>query len=108
MHWRDLPYAIYPGIERMCFSGSTVVEEDRVVAFYPGIGAGQMVAIADDPLLLNWDKIGPVNSGMGDADIWKEGDTYYGLVGPRVVRLEGSRPMGIPGRVPDLNAVHPP
>jgi len=81
VHWRDLPYAIYPGVERMCFSGSTVVEEDRVVAFYPGIGAGQMVAIADDPLLLNWDKIGPVNSGHGDSDIWKEGDTYYGLVG---------------------------
>jgi beta-fructofuranosidase len=40
-----------------------------------------MVAIADDPLLLNWDKIGPVNSGHGDADIWKEGDTYYSLVG---------------------------
>ena len=65
----------------MCFSGSTVVEADRVVAFYPGIGAGQMVAISDDPLLLNWDKIGPVNSGHGDSDIWKEGDTYYGLVG---------------------------
>ena len=81
VHWRDLPYAIYPGIERMCFSGSTVVEEDRVVAFYPGIGAGQMVAIADDPLLLNWDKFGPVNSGHGDSDIWKEGNTYYGLVG---------------------------
>ncbi|HZY73505.1 MAG TPA: hypothetical protein VFE22_10405, partial [Edaphobacter sp.] len=81
VHWRDLPYAIYPGPERMCFSGSTLVEENRVVAFYPGIGAGQMVAIADDPLLLNWDKIGPVNSGHGDADIWKEADTYYGLVG---------------------------
>lgn len=81
VHWRDLPYAIYPGVERMCFSGSTVVEADRVVAFYPGIGAGQMVAVADDPLLLNWDKSGPVNSGHGDADIWKEDDTYYGLVG---------------------------
>jgi len=81
VHWRDLPYAIYPGPERMCFSGSTLVEEHRVIAFYPGIGAGQMVAIADDPLLLNWDKIGPVNSGHGDAYIWKEGTTYYGLVG---------------------------
>ena len=81
VHWRDLPYAIYPDIERMCFSGSTVVEADRVVAFYPGIGAGQMVAIADDPLLLNWDKIGPVNSGHGDSDIWKENGKYYGLVG---------------------------
>ena len=81
VHWRDLPYAIYPGTERMCFSGSTVVEKDRVVAYYPGVGAGQMVAVADDPLLLNWDKSGPVNSGVGDSDIWKEGDTYYGLVG---------------------------
>ena len=33
VHWRDLPYAIYPGTERMCFSGSTVAEEGRVVAF---------------------------------------------------------------------------
>lgn len=83
VHWRDLPYAIYPGIERMCFSGATVVEEDRVVAFYPGIGAGQMVATSHDDLLLNWLKLGgkPVNSPMGDSCIWKEGDTYYGLVG---------------------------
>jgi beta-fructofuranosidase len=81
VHWRDLPYAIHPGVERMCFSGGTVVEKDRVVAFYPGIGAGQMVAVADDPLLLNWEKTGPVNSGQGDSDIWKEGDTYCGLVG---------------------------
>jgi beta-fructofuranosidase len=68
----------------MCFSGSTVVEEHQVVAFYPGIGAGQMVAVADDPLLLNWDKTGPVNSGHGDSDIWKEGNIYCGLVGGMV------------------------
>ena len=81
IHWRDLPYAIYPGIEKMSFSGSTLVEKDRVVANYPGIEAGQMVATSHDPLLLNWEKSGPVNSGVGDADIWKEGDTYYGLIG---------------------------
>ncbi|MHB0961461.1 MAG: GH32 C-terminal domain-containing protein [Pirellulaceae bacterium] len=82
IHWRDLPYAIYPGVERMCFSGSTVVEKDQVVAFYPGIGAGQMVAISNDPLLLNWTKLGdrPVNAPRGgDACIWKEGDTYFAL-----------------------------
>ena len=78
--WRDLPYALYPGIEKACFSGSTVVEDDRVVAFYPGVEAGQMVAISRDPLLLNWEKSGPLNSGRGDADIWKEGDTYCGLI----------------------------
>ena len=57
VHWRDLPYAIYPGIERMCFSGGTVVEDKQVVAFYPGIDAGMMVAVSRDPLLLNWEKI---------------------------------------------------
>jgi beta-fructofuranosidase len=83
VHWRDLPYAIYPGIEKMCFSGGTVVEPDQVVAYYPGIAAGQMVAIAKDPLLLNWEKLDscPVDSPCGDSSIWKEGDTYFGLVG---------------------------
>lgn len=96
IHWRDLPYAIYPGTERKVFSGSTVVEKDRVVAFYPGIGTGepvpeypefrvgQMIAISRDPLLLNWEKIGPAKGVRGgDSDIWKEGDTYYGIVGGR-------------------------
>ena len=88
VHWRDLPYAIYPGIEKMCFSGGTVVEKKQVVAFYPGIEAGQMVALAHDPLLLNWEKIegNPVTrpgEPMGDSCIWKEGDTYLGLVGAR-------------------------
>jgi beta-fructofuranosidase len=84
VHWRDLPYAIYPGIERMCFSGSTVVESNQVVAFYPGIGAGQMVAVSRDPLLLNWEKLeaNPVIPGVaGDSCIWKEDDTYLGLLG---------------------------
>ena len=94
VHWRDLPYAIYPGTERMVFSGSTVAEPDRVIAFYPGIGApgphwplaadstiGQMVATARDPLLLNWEKSGPVPTDAGDSDIWKEGDTFFGLIG---------------------------
>ena len=87
VHWKDLPYAIYPGIEKMCFSGSTVVEADRVVAYYPGIAAGQMVATSKDPLLLNWEKQGgePVKGPSGDSCIWKEGDTYFGLVGAGLV-----------------------
>lgn len=87
VRWRDLPYAIHPGIERMCFSGSTLVESNRVIAYYPGIGAGQMVAIAKDPLLLNWEKLGgrPVKGPSGDSCLWREGDTYYGLVGDGLV-----------------------
>src|SRR3990172_8492542 len=57
VHWRDLPLAIYPGIEEKCFSGSTLVEDDRVIAMYHGTRAGNMIAVSADPLLLNWEKI---------------------------------------------------
>ena len=94
VNWTDLPLAIYPGIEEKCFSGSTLVEEDRVIAIYHGKGAGNMVAVSSDPLLLNWEKIpgNPVIPLM-DADemgrpyrvfdpcIWKEAEGYYSLSG---------------------------
>lgn len=57
VHWEDLPLAIYLGIEEKCFSGSTLVEEDRVIAMYHGTQAGNLVAVSSDPLLLNWEKI---------------------------------------------------
>ncbi|MBE0653796.1 MAG: glycoside hydrolase family 32 protein [Bacteroidales bacterium] len=88
IHWQDLPYAIYPDPEKMCFSGGTVVDGDTVYAFYPGIGAGQMAAKSSDPLLLNWEKITgkPVNTPVGgDACIWKEGDTFFALCGSEMI-----------------------
>lgn len=57
IHWRDLPYAICPGPEQACWSGSTLVEADRVVAMYHGYGLGNMVAVSADPLLLDWHKV---------------------------------------------------
>jgi beta-fructofuranosidase len=85
VHWRDLPYAMYPGVEKSCISGNTVVDDDRVIALYPGYGAGHIVAIASDPLLLNWEKSEPLAMegawGTWDSDIWKEGDTFYAVVG---------------------------
>ncbi len=42
VRWRDLPYAIYPNPEYQCYSGSTLVEEDRVIAMYHGTRAGRM------------------------------------------------------------------
>ncbi len=96
VHWKDLPYAIYPGPEKACFSGATYVENDRVIAMYHGRGLGNMVAVADDPLLLNWEKISgtavisskkplgeerPYN--VYDPCIWKKGDYYYSLSGGR-------------------------
>jgi len=95
VHWKDLPLAIYPGIEMHCFSGSTLVEEDRVIAMYHGTTVGNVVAVSSDPLLLNWEKIPgnpvipivPLDEKSGrpyrvyDPCIWKEEDGYYSLSG---------------------------
>lgn len=82
IRWRDLPYAIFPGLGVNCASGTTVVDHDRVIAFYPSGGAGQMVDIATDPLLLNWrHATGSPLPFCGDGCIWKHGGTFYGLIG---------------------------
>ena len=92
VRWEDLPYAFGPGPESDCYSGTALVEDDRVIAMYHGVGVGNMVATAHDPLLLNWQKLGdgPVipfhtdqgmdrHYGIFDPCIWKEGDFYYAL-----------------------------
>ena len=94
VHWEDLPLALYPGIERCCYSGSALAEEDRVIAFYHGTQAGNMAAVASDPLLLNWEKIpgNPVIPQLeADANgrpyrvydpcIWREDEGYFSLSG---------------------------
>ena len=91
IHWRDLPYAIYPNPERCCFSGATLVEKGRVIAMYHGTVVGNMVAVSSDPLLLNWEKVTgkaviPINPDervppyrVFDPCIWKKGNMYYSL-----------------------------
>jgi beta-fructofuranosidase len=96
VHWRDLPYAIYPDKEQDAFSGTCFVEDDRVIALYYGHKgtAGLYAAVADDPLLLNWEQLGggPVIPNVDydergfphqvyDPCLWKEGDFYYALCG---------------------------
>jgi len=94
VHWRDLPLAIYPNPERCCFSGSTMVEEDRVIAMYHGTSVGNMVATSSDPLLLNWKKVTgraviPMKNADGsrppyrvfDPCIWSKDGVYYSLSG---------------------------
>lgn len=94
VHWRDLPYAIYPNPEERCFSGATLVEEDRVIAIYHGTLVGNMVAVSSDPLLLNWEKVTgqpviPIQEDDGspqpyrvfDPCIWKKDGAYYSLSG---------------------------
>lgn len=99
IHWKDLPLALYPDPEEMCFSGACLAENDRVIAIYHGIQAGTMLAISTDPLLLNWKKqtdfaVIPMYPPGGpgwtfsiyDPCLWKEGEYYYALqgVGKRV------------------------
>ena len=92
IHWRDLPYAIYPDPEESCFSGATLVEDDRVIAMYHGTQVGNMVAISSDPLLLNWEKVtgkaviptppldgSPLPYTVFDPCIWKKDGVYYSL-----------------------------
>ncbi len=86
LHWQDLPVAIHPTVEERCFSGQTLVEEDRVIAMYHGTKAGNMIATAEDPLLLDW-QMHPDNPVLPmhteslyyvfDPCIWKEADGYY-------------------------------
>src|SRR5690606_25048674 len=104
IHWEDLPYAIYPSPERAVFSGTTLVEEDRVIAMYHGTEAGNMVAVSDDPLLLNWEKLTgeaviPLQSQTGfplpysvfDPSIWKKDGVYYSLSAGRAPEGPGDR-----------------
>jgi len=94
IHWRDLPYAIYPDPEYQCFSGATLVEADRVIAIYHGTRVGNMVATSSDPLLLNWEKVtgqavipianpdgSPLPYRVFDPCIWKKEGLYYSLSG---------------------------
>jgi len=106
VHWRDLPYAIYPAPERCCYSGSAFVEEDRVIAMYHGTEVGNMVAVSSDPLLLNWEKVTgkaviphrspdgePVPYSVFDPCIWKKDGMYYSLSAGRQNTGPGGKPV---------------
>ena len=106
MHWRDLPYCIYPHPEECCFSGATLVETERVVAMYHGTKAGNMVATSGDPLLLNWRKVGdapviPIAAPDGgslpyrvfDPCIWRQGGSYYSLSAGQLPDGPGGTPV---------------
>ena len=70
VHWRDLPYALAPGPEEACWSGSALVEDERVIAMYHGHELGNMVAVASDPLLLDWEKVTGTTVIPNPCPIW--------------------------------------
>ena len=104
IHWRDLPYCIYPNPEEKCYSGATYVEDERVIAHYHGTQVGNLVAVSSDPLLLNWEKVAdkaviPLTMPEGvhwpprifDPCIWKKDGAYYAL-------SAGTKPEGPAGK----------
>jgi len=110
VRWTELPTAITPDQERHAYSGSALVEDDRVLAIYHGVGQGTMIAQASDEYLLQWDKLSetaliPIvpsdENGrpyrVFDPCIWKEKDGYYALsgsaIGPSSRYLRGSHHM---------------
>lgn len=106
VHWRDLPYAIYPNPEKAVFSGSTLVENDRVIAMYHGTAVGNMVAVSKDPLLLNWEKVTgkavissksttgfPLPYSVFDPSIWKKDSIYYALSAGKTPTGPGGKPV---------------
>lgn len=94
IRWEDLPVALSPLTEQHVFSGQTLVERDRVIAIYHGVGSGNSIATASDEMLLNWvrhpgNPVIPLvkTDATGhpyrvfDPAIWKEDDGYYSLSG---------------------------
>ena len=72
VRWSDLPLAIYPGIERSCFSGSTVVEEDRVDPSIKGTDHETIVQPVADLDLLQSKRDG---QGLGLSQLVEKGIT---------------------------------
>jgi len=98
IHWEDLPIALYPTPGNSCFSGSALVEHDRVLVVYHATNEGNQIVASSDPLLLNWERISgtpgkvtipphPQEDGDGnpyrvwDPFLYKEGETYYSISG---------------------------
>ena len=64
-----------------CTLGTTLVEEDRVIAMYHGTEVGNMIATSSDHLLLNWEKLN--NSAvipLNDSSRFSDGkNTLYSV-----------------------------
>jgi beta-fructofuranosidase len=99
IHWKDLPIALYPVAGQSVYSGSALVEKDRVLAIYHATGEGNQVVRSSDPLLMNWEKLPDYDSHgvsipkspslnsegfpyrVWDPFLYRDGGTYYSISG---------------------------
>jgi len=97
LHWRDLPDAIVPVEEKECWSGMVLVEEDRAIAAWYGLGSGIFLAVSTDPMLVHWERLNGTDPVIPKANpqkdsyeafdpcIWKNGDHYCVISGKFVI-----------------------
>lgn len=122
VHWRDLPLALAPtpgGVdEDGVFSGCAVENGGVPTLVYTGVHKRAdgsraelpCIATSSDAELISWDKsrLNPVIAappdgfdllGFRDHSVWKEGDTWYQLVGSGIRDVGGTALLY---RSPDL------
>lgn len=110
VHWVHHPIALTPdpdGPDREggCFSGGAFIDKNNVpTLIYHGVPGGTCLATSDDDLLIHWKKhpgnpVIPVpregEKGYGryvvfDPCAWRDGDTYYALIGNTVPGIAGN------------------
>lgn len=91
VHWHDLPIALAPEPgtydENGCWSGTSIVDGDRVIANYHAHLGGNCIAFSNDEMLLDWEKsphnpIVPFDPEKTyDPCIWKNNGMYYSISG---------------------------
>ena len=93
IHWKDYPYAIYPGPGEYCCSGNIIGEENRAIAMYHARLVGSFVAISKDDSLKYWHKVTGkqvidlsqkndlgVYHDIQDPCIWTKDGVYYAII----------------------------
>ena len=97
VHWRDLPIALAPEPGTYdalgCWSGTSLVEGDRVIASYHANRGGACLAFSSEDELIHWQKhpgnpLVPFDPAKTyDPCLFKQGDYYYLISG----RITGAR-----------------
>lgn len=97
VHWVDLPIALTPQPgsydEMGCWSGTAIVDGDRVIANYHAHQGGNCLAVSSDDMLIKWEKL-PGNPFIPfdpektyDPCIWKNDGVYNSITG----RITGAK-----------------
>lgn len=96
IHWRHMPIALAPtphGPDKDgCFSGCAVDNQGVPTIIYTGVSPEVQCLATSDDLLVGWKKYdgnpviahppnGPEVTGFRDPSVWKEGDTWYLVIG---------------------------